>query len=103
MAAFTDVFQDVTKLGKKIPQSEYLESGKYPIIDQGQNDIAGYTNEENGLFTDVPVVIFGDHTRAVKYVDTPFFLGADGVKVLKSKRENVNYKYIDSNSYNNNT
>lgn len=94
MAIFTDVFEDVTKFGKKIPTSEYLESGKYPIIDQGQSDIAGYTNEENGLFTDVPVVIFGDHTRAVKYVDTPFFLGADGVKVLKSKIDNVNYKYL---------
>lgn len=94
MAIFTDVFEDVTKYGKKIPTSEYLESGKYPIIDQGQSDIAGYTNEENGLFTDVPVIIFGDHTRAVKYVDTPFFLGADGVKVLKSKINDVNYKYL---------
>lgn len=94
MAIFIDVFEDVTRLGKKIPTSEYLESGKYPIIDQGQSNIAGYTNEENGLFTDVPVVIFGDHTRAVKYVDTPFFLGADGVKVLKSKINDVNYKYL---------
>ena len=94
MAIFTDVFEDVTKFGKKIPTSEYLESGKYPIIDQGQSDIAGYTNEENGLFTDVPVIVFGDHTRAVKYVDIPFFLGADGVKVLKSKIEDVNYKYL---------
>lgn len=94
MAIFIDVFEDVTRLGKKIPTSEYLESGKYPIIDQGQSNIAGYTNEENGLFTDVPVVIFGDHTRAVKYVDTPFFLGADGVKVLKSKIRDMNYKYL---------
>ena len=91
---FADIFEDVTRLGKKIPTSEYLERGKYPIIDQGQSDIAGYTNEENGLFTDVPVIIFGDHTRAVKYVDTPFFLGADGVKVLKSKIDDVNYKYL---------
>lgn len=94
MAIFTDVFEDVTKFGKKIPTSEYLESGKYPIIDQGQSDIAGHTNEENGLFTDVPVIIFGDHTRAVKYVDTPFFLGADGVKVLKSKIDGANCKYL---------
>ncbi len=94
MALFTDIFEDVTKHGKKIPTSEYLKSGKYPIVDQGQNDIAGYTNEEQGLFTDVPVVIFGDHTRAVKYVDTLFFLGADGVKVLKSKINDVNYKYL---------
>ena len=42
----------------------------------------------------MPVVIFGDHTRVIKYVDEPFFLGADGVKVLRSKDKNANYKYL---------
>lgn len=94
MAKFIDVFEDVTRLGKKIPTSEYLITGKYPIIDQGQNYIAGYTDKEDGLFEDVPVVIFGDHTRVIKYIDKPFFLGADGVKVLKAKFDNANYKYL---------
>ena len=94
MAIFTEVFEDMTKLGRKIPTSEYQESGLYPIIDQGQNRIAGYTDEADGLFTDVPAIIFGDHTRVIKYVDTPFFLGADGVKVLKAKIPNPNYKYL---------
>ena len=30
----------------------------------------------------------------IKYVDKPFFLGADGVKVLRSKFKNANYKYL---------
>lgn len=94
MARFTDVFSDETKRGYKIQSSEYLPSGKYPIIDQGQAQIVGYTNLENGLFTDVPAIIFGDHTRIVKYVDSPFFLGADGVKVLKSKVGDADYKYL---------
>lgn len=94
MARFTDVFSDETKRGYKIQSSEYLPSGKNPIIDQGQAQIVGYTNLENGLFTDVPAIIFGDHTRIVKYVDSPFFLGADGVKVLKSKVEDADYKYL---------
>lgn len=94
MARFTDVFLDETKRGYKIQTSEYLPFGKYPIIDQGQIQIAGYTNLENGLFTDVPAIIFGDHTRIVKYVDTPFFLGADGVKVLKAKVNDADYKYL---------
>ena len=94
MARFTDVFSDETKRGYKIQSSEYLPSGKYPIIDQGQAQIVGYTNLENGLFTDVPAIIFGDHTRIVKYVDSPFFLGADGVKVLKSKVKDADYKYL---------
>ena len=94
LAIFTDVFEDVTKQGRKIPTSDYHESGAYPIIDQGQNTIAGYTDETEGLFTDVPAIIFGDHTRVVKYVDTPCFLGADGVKLLKSKDSNANHKYL---------
>lgn len=94
MAKFAEVFSDETKRGYKIPTSEYLTSGKHPIIDQGYEQIAGYTDLESGVFTDVPAIIFGDHTRIVKYVDTPFFLGADGVKVLKIKTPNADYKYL---------
>ena len=94
MARFTDIFDDVTKQGRKIPTNEYLERGMHPIIDQGQKEIAGYYNEEAGLFCDVPAIIFGDHTRVIKYVDTPCFLGADGVKLLKAKKSNANYKYL---------
>ena len=94
MAKLLDVFDDVTKLGRKIPTDEYLSSGDYPIIDQGQDYIAGYTFETDGLYEDVPAVIFGDHTRVVKYVNTPCFLGADGVKLLKVKSDNNDTKYL---------
>ena len=91
---FIDSFVDVTKKARKLPTSEYKTTGKHPIIDQGQKQIAGYTDIEEGLYTDVPAIIFGDHTRVIKYIDTPFFIGADGVKVIKSKEEQVNYNYL---------
>lgn len=91
---FEDIFDDVTKIGTKIQTINYLIKGKYPIVDQGQSDVAGYTDNEEGLFTDVPVIIFGDHTRAIKFVDYPFFLGADGVKVLKCKIPNISVKFL---------
>ena len=94
MKTFDEIFIDKTKYGVKIQTSEYGEQGKHIIIDQGQSQIAGYTDCEDGLFEEVPVVIFGDHTRVIKYVDEPFFLGADGVKVLRSKDNNANYKYL---------
>ena len=94
MAKFTDIFEDVTKQGTKIPTNLYLETGRYPIIDQGQSEIAGYTDQVEGLFTDIPAIIFGDHTRIIKYVDTPCFLGADGVKLLKAKDPTANYRYL---------
>lgn len=94
MSKFAEIFDDITKQGTKIPTNRYLEYGTYPIIDQGHSEIAGYTNEVNGLFTDVPAIIFGDHTRIIKYVETPCFLGADGVKLLKAKDTIANYKYL---------
>lgn len=94
MARFTDIFQDATKDGHKIPKGDYLPQGRYPIIDQGQEYIAGYSNKSDGLYQNVPAIIFGDHTRIIKYVDTPCFLGADGVKLLKAKISGVNYKYL---------
>ena len=94
MKSFEEVFEDKTKLGTKIKTNEYHESGAHLIIDQGQELIAGYTDLKQGLFEDVPAIIFGDHTRVVKYVEEPFFLGADGVKVLKSKLPDANYKYL---------
>ena len=94
MKSFNEIIYDVTKFGRKIKTSDYMGNGKYPIIDQGKNLISGYTNEENDIFVDVPAIIFGDHTRILKYIDTPFFLGADGTKILKAKNENCNLKFI---------
>ena len=94
MANFTDVFDDVTKEGHKISKESYLPEGLYPIIDQGQEYIAGYANDASGLYYNVPAIIFGDHTRIIKYIDTPCFLGADGVKLLRAKNPDANYKYL---------
>ncbi len=83
--SFADVFSDVSRGVKKFKQGQYANRGAHPIVDQGQELIAGYSDEETGLFTDVPAIVFGDHTRCVKYVEEPFFAGADGVKILKPK------------------
>ncbi len=94
MKSFEEVFEDKTKYGTKIKTNEYQQEGKYLIVDQGQEQVAGYTNLEKGVFEEVPAIVFGDHTRVIKYVEEPFFLGADGVKVLKCRLPNANYKYL---------
>lgn len=91
---FEDLIEDKTRLGFKIKKEDYLPQGNYPVIDQGQEYVAGYINTNKGIFNDVPAIIFGDHTRIIKYVDIPFFLGADGVKLLKCKSQNTSYKYL---------
>ena len=72
---------------------EVQATGKYPVISQGANFIDGYSNVEGKCVTDLPVVLFGDHTRNVKYLDFPFIIGADGVKLLKPFVINERYLY----------
>jgi len=82
------------KYPEKVLKSSYNKSGRYPIIDQSSQFIAGYTDDPEPLFkVDKPVICFGDHTRVVKYVDFSFVLGADGVKIL-SPNETVDTKYL---------
>jgi type I restriction enzyme S subunit len=81
---FGKVLKDVTRNYSKIPKSEYLDEGLYPIIDQGKDFICGYTNDpESVTEKDKPIIIFGDHTRVFKFIDFPIAIGADGVKVLE--------------------
>ena len=79
----------------KTLQKDFLEEGNIPIVDQGQKLIAGYTNDRASICkAKLPVIIFGDHTKIIKYVDFEFAIGADGVKVLTTKEKgNVKYFY----------
>jgi len=73
---------------KKLQTSEYLSSGKFPIIDQSPSDICGWTNDETATVeADFPVVVFGDHACVVKLADGPFAQGADGIKILAPTSE----------------
>ena len=79
-------FDNHTDSKKKIKQKDYLMKGKLAVVDQGQELIGGYTNDvEKSYSGALPIVIFGDHTRCIKFVDFPFAQGADGVKVLRPK------------------
>ncbi len=86
VTSFENSLTDETSLSPKLLQSGYLLKGTYPVIDQGQDFIAGYYNNKDLLCkSSLPVIIFGDHTRIIKLVRIPFVVGADGAKVLKTK------------------
>lgn len=83
-APFNMFFNVVSISDKKISQKEYLDNGKYPVIDQGNLFIGGYSNDESLILKiSSPVIVFGDHTKCFKYVSFPFVAGADGIKVLE--------------------
>jgi type I restriction enzyme, S subunit len=72
----------------QINASEIKTLGKYPVIDQGQDFIAGYSDDETRVVKqDLPHIIFGDHTRCFKYIDFPYIIGADGTKVLSPNKK----------------
>ena len=68
---------------KKLLTANYLSEGKFPILDQSQNSISGWTNDRDAVITkNLPLIIFGDHTCVLKIVYEPFAQGADGIKIL---------------------
>ena len=74
------------KKTKQVQTSEYNIGTKYPIISQEDKMVSGYCDDESLLYhINCPVVVFGDHTRVLKYVDFDFVVGADGVKILIPK------------------
>ena len=79
---------------KRYETKEYLPQGKYPIIDQGDSYIVGFTNERENLLVRHPAVLFGDHSTKVKYLDFDFARGADGTQILYSSIPEVSQYYL---------
>ena len=78
-----DVIYHVGSKSNQIQSKDVKRTGKYPVVSQGSNLIDGYCDEKRHLLSEFPVILFGDHTRNVKYIDFPFIIGADGTKILK--------------------
>lgn len=91
---FDDLIENISTSNYKIKQKDYTSNGEIPVVDQGQDLIGGYfDNKENIIPVELPVVVFGDHTKCVKYINFQFVPGADGTKVLKIDN-NISTKYI---------
>lgn len=76
---------------KQVKKEAYNNGSQYPIISQEEKFISGYCDDESMVcHIDRPIVVFGDHTRVLKYIDFDFVVGADGVKVI------IPIKNIDS-------
>ena len=77
-----------------VESKQILNRGKYPVITQDNgNFIAGFSNSENPS-QDVPLIVFGDHSCTLRYVDFPFFRGADGTQLLLFSENMVIYMFL---------
>ena len=77
----------------QIQSKEVLPTGKIPVVSQGKDLIDGYCNDVSKKIDVLPLVMFGDHTRNVKYIDFEFVIGADGTKFHKILSCNSEYIY----------
>jgi type I restriction enzyme S subunit len=90
---FEELFVSVPTKKFQILSSDIASRGVFPVIDQGQNLVAGYFHDAGKVFRETPVVIFGDHTAILKYVDFGFVVGADGTKILKPAEGDPKFLY----------
>jgi len=77
-----------------VTNTDYVEHSQTPVLTPGKSFILGHTNEEYGIFDDLPVIIFDDFTTASKFVDFPFKVKSSAMKILKPKNEKVNLKIV---------
>jgi type I restriction enzyme, S subunit len=95
-----DSYQSISPNGKQLKTSEIKTTGKFPVVDQGQSYIAGYTDLDECLIKiPHPVIVFGDHTRNIKFIDFNFAAGADGTKILAPILINPRFFYYYLLSY----
>ena len=97
---FKEVFKNVNDKKCQIQTSQYLKYGTLPIIDQGQDFIVGYTNNLNKKYNCPPngIIVFGDHTNIVKFINFDFAIGADGTQLLIGNKVNTKFLYYYLNN-----
>ncbi len=76
-----------------VESTEYSEAYKTPVLTAGKSFVIGHTNETEGIFDKVPVIIFDDFTTDSKYVDFSFKVKSSAMKILHVK-SGVNIKYV---------
>ena len=79
-----DISKTISVSDFEIKIKHILPNGIIPVVSQSMNLIDGYINESEKILSNIPYIVFGDHTKVVKFINFPFVPGADGTKILKS-------------------
>jgi len=77
-----------------VKSTEYSDTYSIPVLTAGKSFIIGYTNEKEGVYKDLPVIIFDDFTTSSKYVDFEFKVKSSAMKILRARKDIANIKYI---------
>ena len=92
IAKFEDLLDYIQPTEYIVASTEYDDKYKTPVLTAGKSFIKGYTNETNGIFDALPVIIFDDFTTAIQFVNFPFKVKSSAMKILKPTSDLVNIK-----------
>ena len=90
---FDEACRTVSTRGHQLQTNAFATSGELPVVDQGTSLVAGYTDNHELRFDNVPVIVFGDHTTSLKFIDFPFVVGADGTKLIQPVDADARFLY----------
>jgi len=80
---------------RKIKKADFLDDGPIPCVDQSRDFIGGYTTDDESIVDEgKPIIVFGDHTRILKFVDFPFACGADGTQLIVANEAAMSQEYL---------
>ena len=77
-----------------VKSTKYNDNYKTPVLTAGKTFIKGYTNETDGIFTNLPTIIFDDFTTASRLVDFEFKVKSSAMKILLPTSKLVNLKFV---------
>ena len=77
-----------------VKSTEYSDNNNTSVLTAGKTFILGYTDEETGIFQDLPTIIFDDFTTANKYVDFPFKAKSSAMKILRPRNKDINLRFV---------
>jgi len=76
-----------------VKSTDYSDKYITPVLTPGKSFVLGYTNESEGIYNALPVIIFDDFTTESKYVDFPFKVKSSAMKILRAKGE-IDIRYV---------
>jgi len=94
IACFFELLDYIQPTNYIVESTEYNDNYKTPVLTAGKSFIIGYTNEKEGIFNSLPVIIFDDFTTATQFVNFPFKVKSSAMKILHPKDELVNIKFV---------
>jgi type I restriction enzyme S subunit len=77
-----------------VSNSNYVEGGQVPVLTAGKSFLLGYTEDTNGIYKDLPTILFDDFTTATQWVDFEFKVKSSACKMLKPKSGACDLRYV---------